>query len=63
MLPNIINLTGLLFGQDVLTLENGEQFKGKYLGNDAKQVAEVPKTLELVENVQDLMYSDDKRLM
>ena len=24
-----------------------------------KQIAEVPKSLELVENVQDLMYNDD----
>ena len=59
-LPLLI-LTGLLFGQDVLTLENGEQFKGKYLGNDAKQVAFKTRTKLMrfnMEEVKEIVSSD-----
>ena len=59
-LPLLI-LTGLLFGQDVLTLENGEQFKGKYLGNDAKQVAFKTRTKLMrfnIEEVKEIVSSD-----
>ena len=57
----LLMLTGLLFGQDVLTLENGEQFKGKYLGNDAKQVAFKTRTKLMrfnMEEVKEIVSSD-----
>ena len=43
-LPLLI-LTGLLFGQDVLTLKNGESYKGTYIGKVGEDIVfEVPLT-------------------
>mgnify|MGYP000565179106 CR=1 FL=1 len=43
-LPLII-LTGLLFGQDVLTLKNGESYKGTYIGKVGEDIVfKVPLT-------------------
>ena len=34
----LLMLTGLLFGQDVLTLKNGESYKGTYIGKVGEDI-------------------------
>ena len=34
----LLMLTGLLFGQDVLTLKNGESYKGTYIGKAGEDI-------------------------
>jgi len=41
----LLMLTGLLFGQDVLTLKNGESYKGTYIGKVGEDIVfKVPLT-------------------